>query len=163
MIPCPALPSVRRHLNAPMKRIDEGFSDATLLELARRLIDTMTALARVPNGGSGKDTEADRRIGRAAEWMREHFAEPVELADCARAAGYSVPHFSECFRARNGIAPMQYLRELCVQHACQLLDHGNQPVKAVAPAVGYLDPLHFFRVFKAKTGMAPKEYRRRVL
>lgn len=162
VVPCPGGPTVRRHLNAAMNRIDAGYTDAALLELTRRLIDALSALACDPVRRSGDLPEAERRIGVAMEWMREHLGESLDLADCARAAGYSVAHFCECFRDRHGTTPMQYLRELRMQRACHLLDDGSRPVKAIAPTVGYPDPLHFSRVFKGTTGLSPTAYRRRV-
>lgn len=161
VVPCPAIKTIARHLSTAMDQIESGYADSVLLELTRRFVDTLAELARRPGGFDGAAAETEDRVLRAMEWMQNRLCDPLTLEDCARAAGYSVTHFNECFRARNGTTPMQYLRELRIQRACHLLDSTALPVKAVAPAAGYPDPFHFSRAFKATTGMTPTQYRAR--
>lgn len=100
-----------------------------------------------------------RRLEHTLEYMQAHVRENLRLQDFARAAGLSVSHFSEMFRAQTGQSPMAYFIHLRVRLACRMLDLTDKPVKAVASEVGYKDPYYFSRVFKRAMGIAPDKYR----
>lgn len=161
VIACPAMESIRRHGNAAMDRMLTGYSDSALLELARRAVAILACLHRNSHLRERGVDEADQRINQSMEFMRSHLGQALNLADCARAANYSISRYSARFRALCGTSPLHYLRELRMQKACEMLDNGNEPVKAIALSVGYPDPLHFSRIFRTTTGMSPTEYRRR--
>lgn len=57
-----------------------------------------------------------------------------------------------------GITPRQYLIDLRLQRAKQLLSEGILKVNAVAEICGFANPYHFCRLFKEKTGLTPSEY-----
>ncbi len=69
--------------------------------------------------------------------------------------------FKRRFRAATGFAPLDYLQILRVEEAKQMLETTDEPVDAVAVAVGYQDPASFRRVFKRRTGVTPARYRQR--
>jgi AraC-like DNA-binding protein len=81
------------------------------------------------------------------------------LAELAREAGLSVPHYSAMFSRRTGLAPIDYFLRLKIQRACQLLETTAMLVEEVAAAVGCDDPFYFFRLFKKIMGHSPRAYR----
>jgi transcriptional regulator GlxA family with amidase domain len=105
----------------------------------------------------------DARLRRALEHMRERFAEPLTMGDCARAAGMSPTRFAHRFRDHTGYAPMEYLRRLRVERARQLLADPSLTVKEVAARVGYPDQYHFSRVFRSVDGLPPTQFREAAL
>jgi AraC-like DNA-binding protein len=46
-----------------------------------------------------------------------------------------------------------------VQRACQLLQNGNQTIKAIAYQLGFFDQYHFSKLFKQIIGVSPKIFR----
>ncbi|BDD11835.1 transcriptional regulator (plasmid) [Fulvitalea axinellae] len=92
--------------------------------------------------------------------MKEVLPESVSLDDLAHLSGLSSSHFSLVFRKKTGRSPMDYLANLRIQKACQLLDHTDKKIKEIAMAVGYPDPFYFSRIFKKTMGITPGGYRK---
>ena len=57
---------------------------------------------------------------------------------------------------------MDYLIQLKMQRACQLLDLSDLRVKEVAAKIGYDDPYYFSRLFSKVMGLCPQTYRNNV-
>jgi transcriptional regulator GlxA family with amidase domain len=58
-----------------------------------------------------------------------------------------------------GMAPSDYVINLRINVACDLLKSSDMSIKEIAASVGY-DNAHFFsKLFKKKTGVSPKAYR----
>ena len=56
-------------------------------------------------------------------------------------------------------SPIEYICELRISNATDLLTSTNLPIKTVAASVGFKDALYFSRFFKRHTGYSPREYR----
>ncbi len=103
--------------------------------------------------------EADPQLARAVEYCREHLAEDIGVNDMAKAAGYSRYHFTRLFKAAYRATPNDFLVELRVSAAAQLLRDGDRSVKDVAAACGYADPAYFCKVFRRSIGVSPGVFR----
>lgn len=55
---------------------------------------------------------------------------------------------------------MQYLKELRIEKAKELLEGEGMNISTIGTLAGYEDPLYFSRVFRKITGNAPRSYRR---
>jgi transcriptional regulator GlxA family with amidase domain len=63
------------------------------------------------------------------------------------------------FKENMGMSPSEYIINLRINVACDLLRNHDMSVKEVAASVGY-DNAHFFsKIFKKKTGTTPKKYK----
>lgn len=103
----------------------------------------------------------DRVIGEAQGWIGEHYAESNPVARMVAASGLSERSFNRRFKRATGYAPVQYVQNLRIEEAKQMLERSALPVDAVAQEVGYEDPTHFRRLFKRLAGVTPARYRRR--
>src|SRR5690242_8094509 len=104
---------------------------------------------------------AHRGVAAAVGFIREHYAQPITLADIAQAARMSTFHLSRLFKRTLGMSPHQYLVEVRVHSANALLSAGaDGPTLAeVAAAVGFADQSHLTRQFKRILGTTPKRAR----
>lgn len=104
----------------------------------------------------------NKAIRNAVKLMHEHYNERLLLANVARAAGYSIQHFHRLFVADYGVTPQQYILQLRMGHALQLLE-GNPgiSVEKIAEKVG-MDTSYFIRMFKRTYGVTPKKYASRL-
>ena len=73
----------------------------------------------------------------------------------------SVTYFSETFKTETGKGFSEYLTELRINEAKELLERGDMNVREVAARVGYRSANYFSRVFHRITGTTPSEYERR--
>ena len=67
-------------------------------------------------------------------------------------------YFRKLFVKTFGKSPKQYIIEMRVNKAKQLLSEGVYKINAVAEKCGFSNPYHFCRVFREKTGETPTEY-----
>lgn len=76
----------------------------------------------------------------------------------------SSDHFRVLFTRETGKAPLQYLTDLRIQHACSLLmaDLNNRhlAIQTVSRQCGFTDPYYFSRVFRRQVGLSPRQWLR---
>lgn len=101
-----------------------------------------------------------RSIRHAVEYARTHFMRPeLDIAELAGAAQLSVYHFMRSFRAAIGLTAHQYVVQLRLREARNLLARGmSAPV--VADSVGFADQSHLIRHFHAIYGVTPGSFLR---
>jgi AraC-like DNA-binding protein len=68
-------------------------------------------------------------------------------------------HLQKVFKAATGISPMNFLRNLRLEKAKELLETEFLRVHQICRQVGITDQTHFTRDFKKKYGLTPTEYR----
>ena len=107
------------------------------------------------------DESADRAaahgLAAAAELAKRRLADPLRVADLARAACMSEAAFYRAFQTEFGLTPLAYLTTLRVARARRLLAQPGRTVGDVAQAVGFSSPSHFIRVYRAHVGRTPKQ------
>lgn len=102
---------------------------------------------------------ASRHLLRARDLADSRYADPLTVADLARAAGLSPAHFSRQFRAAFGEPPHRYLLTRRLERAAALLRNTDRPVTDVCFAVGFASVGSFAVTFRRVYGMAPGAYR----
>jgi two-component system response regulator YesN len=68
-------------------------------------------------------------------------------------------YISQLFIKHLGQSFTDYLAELRIRHACELLANSNLPVQGVGERVGYPDGFYFSKIFKKIVGKTPRQYR----
>ncbi len=99
-------------------------------------------------------------LRRARDVADRNYAEPLDLAGLAGAAGVSKFHFLRCFAAEYGETPMQYVTRRRIERATDLLRATNLTVTEVSVLVGYAALGSFTRRFTELVGVSPSEYQR---
>ena len=98
------------------------------------------------------------RIAKAILRIRASFREPLIVADLAELAGMSQSSFHEHFKSVTGTTPLQYLKDLRMIEARNLLASGAHSVSVAGFEVGYESPTHFSRDYSRKFGCSPKHH-----
>ncbi len=102
------------------------------------------------------------RMRPALELMQARLADPIGRAALARSVGLSETRFHVVFASALGCSPYAYFRRLRLARACELLSSTQEPIAAIAGAVGFRDAFHFTRSFTAAYGASPRAYRAQV-
>lgn len=100
-----------------------------------------------------------RHLLRAKDLADARFAEPLTVADLARAAGLSPAHFSRAFRATFGESPYAYLLTRRLERAAALLRNTDRSVADICVAVGWSSVGSFTSSFTRMFGTTPTGYR----
>ena len=99
-------------------------------------------------------------LQKAMDYMRAHFTEQeISLNAVACAANVSATHFSAVFSQQMGRTFVEYLTELRMEKARELLRCTDQSSGEIAFSVGYNDPHYFSFLFKKVNGCTPRDYR----
>jgi len=92
-------------------------------------------------------------------YLEDHIADPdLSNATLAARAHVSEVWFRRLFAAQYGATPRQYILDIRISRAKQLLADASATVTAIAEQCGFTSLYHFCRAFKARTGMTPTEY-----
>ena len=105
-------------------------------------------------------TERERIIQPGVEKMMTSYTEQgITVGSLAALCGVSEVYFRRLFLAKYGVSPKEYLINLRINYAKQLLSSGEFSVSRVAELCGYPEPCHFSREFSRIVGVAPSDYK----
>lgn len=93
------------------------------------------------------------------EYVETHYVQEMGLEQIADQMGFSVKYVSRAFKQQTGKNLTDYINELRVQKAKELLAETEQKVGDIAALVGIGNRTTFLRVFKKYEGISPNEYR----
>lgn len=99
------------------------------------------------------------RLDQLVIYLNQNYQREWNVNDMAEYCGFSISYFGHIFKKVMRVSPMQYLTELRMVKAKDLLMEEGMTIAEVADLVGYRDPLYFSRVFKKMVGISPGEYR----
>lgn len=99
-----------------------------------------------------------RRVSAAAAHIRQHYAQPIRLAEVARIASLSASQIERYFHRIYELTPRQMIIKTRIDAAAAMLA-GDASITAIAVACGYHDHSAFTRQFKEKVGATPSAYR----
>ncbi|HEV8246312.1 MAG TPA: AraC family transcriptional regulator, partial [Polyangiaceae bacterium] len=102
----------------------------------------------------------DRSLRRAEEYVRQHYSEALTLDKVARVAGFAPNYFSRLFHERQKRTFVNYLTELRIARAKELLVSTSLTVQRIAELSGFSRAQYLSRLFKQSTSQTPLEYRR---
>jgi AraC-like DNA-binding protein len=103
-------------------------------------------------------TDADNPVNRAIQMMREQCMSSVSIRDIASSFSMSEANFHHYFKKITGISPKEYLTNLKLEKARDLLIHTS--VTEAALDLGYENISHFISQFKNRFGQTPKQYQK---
>jgi AraC-like DNA-binding protein len=98
------------------------------------------------------------RIEKVIAMLSKNLASPPPLEEIGRAVGCSAFHLSRTFSASMGMTIPQYLRQLRMERAAELLKSGEYNVTEAAMEVGYNSLSHFSAAFHETFGSCPGLY-----
>jgi AraC-like DNA-binding protein len=101
---------------------------------------------------------AAERAERVIALLRANLAEPPGLEEIGRQVGCSPFHLSRIFSGATGLTIPQYLRQLRLERAAELLRSGRCNVTEAALEVGYSSLSHFSQAFHEMYGCCPGLY-----
>ncbi|WP_191014922.1 AraC family transcriptional regulator [Treponema zioleckii] len=140
-------------------KINDKFSEAAKKTL---LSELFVCLARNGSGLSEEKlmNETEANIQDAAKHIFEHYSEEITLKEASSIAGMSETYFSKKFREVTGFGFKEYLTNIRMQHAINMLTSGDLTITEIAIECGFPDANYFGDTFKKRTGMSPRDFRR---
>jgi len=106
----------------------------------------------------GKKSEG--RINKVFRYIHQHFSEEVPLARVASLINLSESAFCKFFKRATGKTFSDYMADIRIGHACQLLSESDETISGIAWRSGFESLTYFNRVFLKKKGIRPREFRK---
>ncbi|MFC4710006.1 AraC family transcriptional regulator [Enterococcus eurekensis] len=88
-------------------------------------------------------------------YMENNYAKDISIEQLATLYYVSPTYLSKIFKELTGVSPINYLIQIRLKNAHQMLEKQDLTVKEVAKAVGYEDAYHFSKSFKKHFGISP--------
>jgi AraC-like DNA-binding protein len=134
--------------------------EALLSELMIAVIERFTPWKSFPRSIRELNASAcDRRIRRAADYIRVNAGGEADIDTLAKEAGLSRAHFFRLFQSSIGLPPKVYLNVVRMEQAMEAVLHHDFPVGEIGARLGFSDPAHFTRFFRNNAGVSPSEFR----
>ncbi|WP_181592945.1 helix-turn-helix domain-containing protein [Paenibacillus sp. YN15] len=115
------------------------------------------------------EEQAREQSGRSAEWLHqlhryveEHLDGDLSLTRLAQVVYLNPAYLSRIYKQARGIGLSDYVAQVRLAQAQELLKEGSMKIQEIAEALGYESAAYFSRLFKKQTRLTPNEYREHV-
>lgn len=111
--------------------------------------------------GSPAALGAEHPLRPVVNHIREHLADAMTVDELAEVAGLPLRQFERLVRRTFGLPTKQYITQVRVTAAGELLRTGDLPLAEIATRCGWYDQSAFSKQFTKIVGVTPGEFRRR--
>lgn len=141
------------------ERLDE--SKASQLHVISQLFELMHQLNALSPNLDQETISPSQKLYREAKHLIDigYNSQDISIQYIADKLGVHRSYLSSIFKDFHKISPKEYLLEVRMKRAKELLKTTDQPIKIIAYSVGYLDPLHFSKAFRQYYDCSPSQYR----
>lgn len=99
-----------------------------------------------------------RNVERVISWMHRQYSKPLSIEQMSRHANLSTAYFCRAFKEYTGSSPHEYLNNIRIAKAIQLLMESECNCTQTADAVGFPTVAAFSRAFKRVMRVSPSRW-----
>ncbi|EKB48534.1 helix-turn-helix domain-containing protein [Cecembia lonarensis] len=122
----------------------------------------LTALNRLIPHKDFTESEG-KRMGQVMSFILSQSQNQISLSEVADVANLSKEAFCRFFKERTGKTFTEFLTQVRIHQACQLLHESEWSISQIAYQSGFQNLSYFNRAFKKVQGETPKEYRSKMI
>ena len=100
-------------------------------------------------------------MGEIIHYIKDNIDSPITVGDLAEKACLSVSALERQFKKRFKMPPLQYVKRLRLNMACELLMTTDESISTIALDCGFCDHSYMTKVFTKTIGMSPRQYRKK--
>ncbi|HFU3946737.1 TPA: AraC family ligand binding domain-containing protein [Streptococcus suis] len=105
-------------------------------------------------------TLAKTYVHHAIKIIHSQYNSPIKVSAIAEKLALSRSYLYKIFKQETGYSIKDYIVQVKMNHACQLLANPDLSITEIANSVGYQDPLTFSSAFKNQYHQSPSDYRK---
>ncbi len=135
-----------------------GYSKINTANLTRLLV----TIFRLKRGARENDAPAYKAAiaESAVRYINEYYSSKISCEMLAARAFVSTGYFHRVFKEVTGMTPVEYIRDVRLKAAAQLLRETSCSVRCAAESAGYSDLKYFYDIFQKEFNMTPGEYKK---
>lgn len=99
-------------------------------------------------------------ISNIIKYINIHYREPLNQEFVASLFYINSSYLSTLFKEKIGMKYTDYINQLRIEKAKQLLAQTNKKINTISKYIGFENEKYFFRVFKKYTNYTPEEFRK---
>jgi two-component system response regulator YesN len=103
----------------------------------------------------------DSKINSIIEYINKNYTTDNSLESLAKQYGLNTSYLSKVFKQRYGKNFIDFITELRIEQAKQMLTTTNKSIKEITYEVGYNSQTYFCKVFKKVVGISASEYKQK--
>ena len=111
------------------------------------------------NINSKHDECSNNIVDIAKEYIKSNYNKALNLDDVSFYVNISPYYFSKIFKEGTGENFIEYLTNIRIDKAKELLNNTDYSMKEICALIGYSDPNYFSRSFKKNVGVTPTEFK----
>jgi len=146
-----------RHNKMYLDELHEYFT-GRMLDISQ---ETIREMDKLDFKKSSTRREVYSRLSRSAEYMEDMYNRNISLDELAKEANISKYHYLRSFKKLFNVTPCEYLSNIRITRAKNLLAETSSPVSEISFQLGFENTSHFSVNFKKITGYSPLRFRRR--
>lgn len=133
---------------------------ALVMKLILILYREMDECSQPPSLEASQFASRDKKVivQSLIDYMSSYYMEDISLDNISKNMYLSPVYISKIFKEETGTSPINYLIQIRLEKAKQILENNTIPINMVAKAVGYEDAYYFSKLFKKYYGMSPSTY-----
>lgn len=98
-------------------------------------------------------------VEEAILYMNSHYGDSIQIGEIADHVSLSRFYFSRLFRKETGRSPNEYLADIRINAAKEMLTERIHSITEISELCGFTNTSHFTRFFREKTGQTPAAFR----
>lgn len=138
------------------EQLSECYEQNDYLHFFSRWLDSLQSICE-----KRKD-DFDPILQEVFHYIQENYAAELTLERMAERLKLSSGYLSVYFKRKSGMNFLEYLNQVRIEKAKELLQLTELKVQEIGERVGYTSSNSFFRMFKKWTGLTPGDYRRQM-
>lgn len=105
-----------------------------------------------------KSRKTSSYVERCRDYVDKHYREKIYLSEIAEMLGLSETYLSRLFKKETGKRLQDYIVDIRLEHAANLLKYSEESILNIAEYVGFPSQSYMGKLFKEKYGLSPKQY-----
>ncbi len=122
------------------------------------LILRVTKLNNIHTEENMPTKHSNKIVWLAKQYMEQYYAENITLDMLAEKFFFNKFYLERCFKQVLDCTPLQYLKQVRMERAKNLLISTDFSISEIAIQVGYSSASHFACIFQKYTGQTPSDY-----
>ena len=156
-LPAERLAAVRELFDRIMQEYEQHLPYGEYL-IRRYISEILVLLCRFRTSSPHPQAIPNQSMQEVISYINDHFAEDISLKTLSIRLSMNESHLSRKFKTCCGIGITEYLTQVRIHHAAQLLTQHRYSITEVSQKCGFNDSNYFASVFKRIEGITPLRY-----